>query len=101
MKRATIILCLGLMVLALAAPVAWSGAAESSAWLGPYQVQSLYTQGGSGDLYVKINYRTLVIPMEDSQGQALARAAWQSGRDLWYQVSGETITAVWVGESPY
>ncbi len=99
MKRASAILCLMLLVLGLlrAAPAL----AADSVWLGPYQVQSLYTQAGSDDLYVKINYRTLVIPAEEGQGQALARAAWQSGQDLWYQSSGETITAVWVGQSPY
>jgi len=101
MKRATIILCLGLMVLGLAALAPAPAAADTAAWLGPYQVQSLYTQSGSDDLYVKINYRTLVIPAGDTQSQGLVRAAWQAGKEIWYLESNDTITAVWVGQAPY
>ena len=100
MKKLAVVLCLGLLLLGLVAP-GQGAASDAPAWLGPFQVESLYTLDGSGDLYVKTNFRTLLIPAGNSQGQALVRAAWQAGKSFWCLESGDTISAVWVGEAPY
>jgi hypothetical protein len=77
-------------------------AAREMNWLGPVTVQTLYSVSAMAPMHVKTTTGfTFIIPADDLLNQSLARTAFVSGAELWYQRSGDYWTALAVGGAPY